>query len=110
MDGTTTKDILNNITDKIVKNFNPEKIILFGSYAWGKPLEDSDLDLLIIMESKLPPVKRIIKVSKILRPRMVSIDILVKTPEEIKKRLAIGDFFIQEILNKGKILYERRAG
>jgi len=110
MDKISKNRFLNNITEKIVKNFNPEKIILFGSYAWGKPSTDSDLDLLIIMKSKLPPVKRIAEVSKILRPRIIPIDILVKTPKEIEKRLEIGDFFIKEILTKGKIIYERRAG
>ncbi len=104
------KKLIRNISKKIVETFNPEKIILFGSCAQGTPLKDSDIDLLVIMDSKQRPAKRSIEVSKACRPKFVSIDVLVRTPKEIKKRLEIGDYFIKDILEKGKVLYARKAG
>ena len=71
------------------------------------PTPDSDVDILIVMESQDRPTERAVKVSRLLRPRPFPMDILVRTPEEIRHRLKIGDHFIQEIMNQGKILYER---
>ena len=98
---------LDIITRRIVETFNPQKIILFGSHAYGQPTPDSDVDILIIMESRERPTERAEKVSRLLRPRPFPLDILVRTPDEIRHRLKIGDHFIQEIINQGKILYER---
>jgi uncharacterized protein len=95
------------VTDLIVEAFDPQQIILFGSYAYGIPTPDSDVDLLIIMESEERPIKRAALVSKVLRPRLFPLDILVRTPDEIQYRLTLGDFFIQEIMKRGKVLYER---
>ena len=100
-------EILRGVRDKIIRVFNPMSIVLFGSYASGTPREDSDLDLLVIMETNESPIKRAAKVSKIFRDRKLPMDIIVRTPQEIKDRLEIGDFFIKEILEKGEILYER---
>jgi len=100
-------EILREVRDKIVWAFNPMRIVLFGSYASGTPREDSDLDLLVVMESNENPIRRAARISKILRDRKLPMDIIVRTPQEIKDRLEIGDFFIKEILEKGKILYER---
>lgn len=93
---------------KIVHELEPEKIILFGSYAQGNPTPDSDVDLLVIMETSLPRTERFIEISELLYPRKFPVDILVKTPSEIKDALASGNFFIREILEKGKTIYERR--
>ncbi|MBI5741259.1 MAG: nucleotidyltransferase domain-containing protein [Nitrospirae bacterium] len=102
--------LIRNISRKIVENFDPEKIILFGSFAEGTSTEESDIDLLVIMESNQRSAKRSMEISKVCRPKFVSMDILVRTPAEIKKRLAIGDYFIKDILEKGKVLYDRKAG
>lgn len=95
---------------RIVSELKPEKIILFGSYAYGNPTPDSDVDLLVIMNTKAKDVDRYVAVSNLLYPRQFPVDILVKTPKEIetekKKR---GNFFLREILTKGKVLYERRG-
>lgn len=85
----------------------PAKIVLFGSYASGKPTPDSDVDLLVIMETSAPPAERCLAVSQLLRPRPFPVDILVKTPLEIRQALDQGDFFIHEILTHGLILYEQ---
>lgn len=95
------------IVDRMVRVLEPEKIILFGSYAHGTPTPDSDVDLLVIMETAAPPVERFVTVSRTLEPRPFPVDILVKTPAEIEQALAQGDFFVREILARGQVLYER---
>lgn len=81
---------------------------MFGSYAYGKPTPDSDVDLLVIMKTRAKEIDSYVTVSNLLYPRQFPVDILVKTPGEIeaecKKR---GNFFMREILTKGKVLYER---
>jgi hypothetical protein len=65
------------------------------------------VDLLIVMESNERPAARATRVSKLLRPRPFPMDIMVRTPEEIQQRLQMGDYFIREIMEQGKVLYER---
>jgi len=102
-----SRETITDIARKIVERFNPEKIILFGSYAWGKPDRDSDLDLFVIMESTERPIKRAASVRRILIDRYVPMDILVRTPEELKHRIDIGDPFIKKILRDGQVIYAR---
>lgn len=92
---------------KIVDELNPEKIILFGSYAYGKPTPHSDVDLLVILKTNASAKERSWNVSRLLLPRPFPVDILVKTPKEVKDALKSGDFFLQEIITRGKVLYER---
>ena len=92
---------------KIVDELNPEKIILFGSYAYGNPTPNSDVDLLVVLKTNASLKERSWKVSRLLLPRPFPVDILVKTPKEVEKALQSGNFFLQEILNRGKVLYER---
>lgn len=100
---TDTKQIVKNL-----KRYKPEKIILFGSHAWGKPNTSSDVDILIVKKSKLPRRFRITRAEKFLADYPRPVDVLVYTPEELEKRKKMGDFFISLILKKGKILYERK--
>ena len=93
---------------KNLKKFKPKKIILFGSWAWGKPKADSDVDLFIIKETKKSPYKRIPEARKHLRRINLPFDILVFTSKEVEDRLKVKDFFISEIVNKGKVLYEAK--
>jgi uncharacterized protein len=92
---------------KIVQELNPEKIVLFGSYAYGSPNPHSDVDLLVIMKTKASRKDRSWAVSRLLLPRPFPVDILVKTPREVKQGLETGDFFLKEILTRGKVLYDR---
>jgi predicted nucleotidyltransferase len=103
------EDRLEEVRKRIVEAFDPHRIILFGSYAYGQPTPDSDIDLLIVMESDERPAARAMQVSRLLRPRPFPMDILVRTPEEIQHRLEIGDYFIREVLERGRVLYERRV-
>lgn len=93
------------ITDKIVREYQPEKIILFGSYAWGKPHKDSDVDLLIVKETKKNIFERNREVGRIIFGSRVAIDVLVYTPEQLERREKIGDPFVRKIMNNGKLVY-----
>lgn len=106
--GMVTSDLLTDIAQRIIYAVNPEKIILFGSYAYGNPTPDSDLDLLVVMETQARAAERVLAVSRSLRPRPFPMDILVRTPAEIDMAFRSGDAFIQEIFAKGKVLYENR--
>jgi len=100
---------MNEIKDKvktIAEKFEPDKIILFGSYAAGNPTSDSDVDLLIIMDTQRSTWNLAVEISSTLK-HSFPMDILVRTPQEIARRLQYGDFFIQDIMEKGKVLYER---
>ena len=92
---------------RIVRELAPQKIVLFGSYAYGKPNPHSDVDLLVIMDTDQPHKERSWAVSRLLLPRPFPVDILVKTPDEVKEALESGDFFLKEILSRGIVLYER---
>lgn len=98
---------IQKLTQKIVKEFQPEKVILFGSQAWGKPEENSDVDLFIIKETD-DTRKLAVKIDSFLFPRPFPIDLIVYKPTQVEKRKKLGDFFITNILNKGKILYDRQ--
>lgn len=93
---------------RIVKEFNPEKIILFGSVARNKQNKNSDVDLLIIMDHKGRGVEQAFRIRKSI-PVSFPLDIIVRKPKEILKRLEAGDFFIEEILTDGIVLYERNS-
>ncbi|MGB0387777.1 MAG: nucleotidyltransferase domain-containing protein [Ardenticatenaceae bacterium] len=95
-------------TERLVSGLHPEKIILFGSYAYGTPTPDSDVDLLVVMETSATNTQRHLAVCRLLRPRPFPVDILVKTPQEIGTALQAGDFFIKEIVSQGRVLYEQK--
>lgn len=100
------KKEIESISKQLIEKYKPEKIILFGSMAYGNYTSDSDLDLLIV-KSGLDEIKghvRHYQVRKLLSGNM-PMDILVYTPYEIKKRLYLGDPFIKKIFSEGKVLY-----
>ena len=93
---------------RLADALKPEKIILFGSYAYGVPTSDSDVDLLVIMKTEAKRTERYVAVSNVLYPREFPVDIIVKTPKELNEELRKGNFFLREIVSKGTVLYERR--
>jgi predicted nucleotidyltransferase len=95
------------LAETLVKQYKPEKIILFGSAARGDYHADSDIDLLIIKQSRKKKVYRIKEIFEFLRtvPRIYPLDPIVYTPDEIKERLSLGDYFIKRIMTEGEILY-----
>lgn len=98
---------IQKLTKKIVKKFSPDKVILFGSHAWGKPGPNSDVDLFIIKKTRAPFALEQ-KIDLALIPRSIALDILVRTPKHIQSRLLAKDIFIHDVLTKGKILYAKK--
>lgn len=103
----TKEQEIQRIVTQIVKGYEPVKVILFGSYAYGTPHADSDIDLLIIKETHERFIDRFVAVRRLVADpnRRIPFDPIVLTPLELERRLAIGDQFIQEIVTRGKILY-----
>ena len=89
----------------VARQFKPQRIILFGSYAYGQPTRDSDVDLLVVMKHHKRNVEQAIAIrTKVDAP--FPMDLLVRTPARVQERIALGDFFMREIVTKGKVLYE----
>ncbi|MCL4484646.1 MAG: nucleotidyltransferase domain-containing protein [Bacteroidetes bacterium] len=101
----TTK--INEIVNRIAIRFNPDKIILFGSYAAGNPNNDSDIDLLIIKDTDLPRHKRSFDIQKSLIGSMIPMDILVYTTKEFEQERKEKSSFLFSAIKTSKILYER---
>lgn len=90
---------------QIAERFHPDRIILFGSHAYGEPHDDSDVDLLVIM-----PAKKMVNQAAKIRVALdydFPLDLIVRTPEYLKERLEMDDWFVREILSRGKVLYEK---
>jgi predicted nucleotidyltransferase len=90
---------------RIGEEFGAEKVILFGSYARGTAERDSDIDLLIVASFEGKSVDKSVQIRLKLRPAF-PVDLLIRTPEKIRERLEMGDQFIKDILQGGKVLYE----
>ena len=98
------------IVEKLKKEYRPEKIILFGSYAYGTPDKDSYVDLFILKLTRKNRIERFVEVKRIIyNPKIkVVFSPLVYTPKEVKKRISLGDDFVKEILEKGEVLYAKQ--
>jgi predicted nucleotidyltransferase len=101
--------LLVGITRRIVEKFQPYQVVLFGSYAYGTPDLESDVDLLVVIDSDEPMAQRIRRVTEVAKVRFLPMDVIVRTPAEMVERLAMGDFFLAEILRKGRVLYRRES-
>ena len=101
----TVKRQIYDLCRQIVEVCHPQKIVLFGSYAYGSPTEDSDVDLMVVMPFEGHPAYQAGTIrSQIHTP--LAVDLLVRTPEQIRERMELGDPFMQEIIEQGKVLYE----
>jgi predicted nucleotidyltransferase len=90
---------------QVAREFRPHKIILFGSYAGGKPTEHSDVDLLVIMPHRGSAVTQAVEIEMKVRAPF-PLDLLVRTPQKVRQRLALDDWFLRDVLEKGRVLYE----
>jgi predicted nucleotidyltransferase len=103
--------LLQNITQRLVDEFRPEQIVLFGSYAWGKPDKDSDLDLLVIVsQSNLSPTRRAVRAHRCLQGLNVSKDVLVRTRAEVERFRHVPASLEHQVMERGTVLYERQTG
>ncbi len=103
--------VIDAIVQHIAEHFSPDKIILFGSYAYGWPTRWSDVDFLVVMDT--PPEKAaevMITILKSLSPRAFSIDVIVHSQATIERRVSQSDWFLKEVIGKGKTMYERHDG
>lgn len=91
--------------DELIASYQPEKIILFGSHALRQNTPDSDVDILVILDFEGKNALKSAEILINLNPHF-PIDLVVRTPEQVKERLQMNDFFIKEIIEKGIILYE----
>ena len=105
METQVTDEKIQEVVQKIAREFKPEKIILFGSFAWGKPHQDSDVDLFVIKDTNTPSLKRIEALDRIFSRREFPMDFLVYTPDEVDQSMKKGNFFVKDIVTKGKVLY-----
>ena len=96
---------INSLCRQIVENFQPEKIVLFGSHAYGTPNDDSDIDLLVILPFEGRNSQKSIEIRQKIKTKL-PLDLLVRTAEQVQTRIEMEDFFMREIAEKGKILYE----
>lgn len=105
------KEEISAIIEKLRDNYEPLKIILFGSYIYGNPTEDSDIDILIIKDTDKRRVDRFVEVKRIIYDPNFKIPVspLVYTPNELEERLKIGDDFVKEIINRGVVFYEKAS-
>lgn len=100
-----TQNQIKEVVDIIVKNVNPEKVILFGSYAYGEPQEDSDLDILVIKDTDDDRYRRTREIRRYLRGTKIPIDVVVYTKEEVEEWRETKSAFITQVIRNGKVLY-----
>ena len=98
------KRVIKKIAREIAAHFHPRQVILFGSYAYGKPTEDSDVDLLVIMETEERNLPQALKISRAIS-HPFPMDLVVLKPREVQTRLQGGDLVLREILTKGEVLF-----
>mgnify|MGYP001567577349 FL=1 len=108
MERTEAEKKIGEISDKIIREYHPEKIILFGSWAWGESHEDSDIDLLVVMESDRPRIERQREMCAFFSRREIALDILVYTPNELEESInKHRNLFLEDIVYNGKMLYTK---
>ena len=98
-------DRISELAERIAREFHPQRIILFGSSATENAAEDSDVDLLIVMPTGGSGLRKAAEIMSKISPR-IPVDLIVKDPEDLQRRLEANDFFLREVVEKGKILYE----
>lgn len=103
-----TENKILEIVKKIASGYNPEKIILFGSFADGKASGDSDIDIFVNKDSELPRPERAIQLRRMLFGSKVPMDLIVYTPNEVESEKDEKYSFVYEVLNSGKTVYERK--
>ena len=103
---TVTHEEIGSFVKEIVRQFNPECIILFGSHASDTTTSDSDVDLLLVMDFEGRPHQQAFEIRRTIK-RSFPLDLLVRRPADVDRRLRMGDFFIKDIMQEGRVLYER---
>jgi predicted nucleotidyltransferase len=100
------RESIETVVRQIAERFQPERIILFGSYAYGRPDPGSDVDLLVVMDTPLKEMEQAVRICQAIEYHF-GLDLIVRTPATLARRLALGDSFLHEATHKGEVLYER---
>src|SRR4030067_3735652 len=100
---------IQGLIERIVTIFRPEKVILFGSYANNNPAQDSDVDLLVVMKFRGNSALKSAEILNAIDP-LFPVDLIVRTPDQLRKRVELDDFFIKNILENGKVIYDNNPG
>src|SRR5215210_6908383 len=100
---------IRELASQIAREFRPQKIILFGSHAYGEPTPNSDVDILVVLPFKGKSVRKAIEIRNRVNPKL-PLDLIVRTPEQVDYRIANDDWFMREIVEKGRTLYEADHG
>ena len=93
------------LAERIGEQFRPERLILFGSHAYGAPTPESDVDLLVVMEHEGSSVAQAVEIVRRVKSRF-PIDLVVRSPKQLRQRLAWNDYSLKEVMGRGKVLYE----
>lgn len=104
-----SRHAIRKFANEVARHYKPVRIILFGSYAYGRPTPNSDVDLLVVMPCKGRSLDAALDVRLAVEAGF-PLDLIVRTPAELRRRLALGDFFLREIVDKGIVLYEGAYG
>jgi len=97
---------IEDLCARIAREFRPQRVVLFGSYAGGRPTRDSDVDLLVVLPFRGRPARKAAEIRTRVRCRF-PLDLLVRTPAQVRRRLAQNDSFLTDLLGKGWVLYEK---
>ncbi len=100
---------IDEVVRQIAEKFHPQQIVLFGSYARGNPRPESDVDLLVVMDTPMREVEQAIQICQQIDYRF-GLDLIVRKPQRLAERLKMGDWFLHDILEEGKVVYESRDG
>ena len=96
---------IDDVVAQIIERYQPQKVILFGSYAYGHPRPESDVDLLVVLDTPLKEAEQAAQICQEIDYHF-GLDLIVRTPNVLARRLALGDPFLTEIVNNGRVLYE----
>lgn len=99
------RDAILDVARRIAASFRPHRIILFGSYAYGEPSPDSDVDMLVIMDTELGEIDQAVEIAQTVEHHF-GLDLLVRTPATLEHRLALGDSFLRDVVVHGEVIYE----
>jgi predicted nucleotidyltransferase len=98
-------EAIDDVVQQIIEKFHLQRILLFGSYARGAPRPESDVDILVVMESTLRDTEQALQICQQIEYRF-GLDLLVISPKKLSQRLGLGDSFLREVIEKGRVLYE----